>query len=216
MRLIIYDRTCVRRGGGLTIPWAIGARLYRGLGRSDVIAGVASWTEAFDVALAQPEPLRELQYWGHGKWGRVFVDRDVLDAEAFAPAHALHDRLHALRERLAPDALVWLRTCETFGAERGHDFAQRLADFLGARIAGHTYVIGFHQSGLHGLEPGARPDWATDEGLARGTPDAPERAKGSRPWAPRTLTCLASAIPASWFTRADTSAPAGSNSGATP
>jgi len=202
VRLIVYDRTCVRRGGGLSIPWALGARAYRRLGRSDAIAGVASWDEALAAMLAQPEPISDLQFWGHGKWGCAFVDRDVLDASALAAGHRLHDRVSALRDHLAPDALVWFRTCETFGADRGHDFAQRLADFLGARVAGHTYIIGVHQSGLHGLAPGARPDWSADEGLADGTAGAPVRAKRSRPWAPRTLTCFQSAVPAAWFTAA--------------
>ena len=202
MRLIVYDRTCVTRGGGLSIPWALGARVYRGLGRASAIAGVASWSEAHDAMLAQPAPISDLQFWGHGKWGCAFVREDVLDARALAESHPLYGRLRALRDQLAPDALVWFRTCETFGAHRGHDFARRLADFLGRRVAGHTYVIGFHQSGLHGLLPGARPDWAADEGLARGSAESPERAKRSRPWAPRTLTALASAVPASWFTAA--------------
>ena len=40
--------------------------------------------------------------------------------------------LCALRERLAPNALVWFRTCETFGASAGHDFARAWTDFSGA------------------------------------------------------------------------------------
>ena len=195
MRLIVYDRTCVRRGGGLSIPWALGARVYRGLGRSDAIAGVASWDEALAAMLAQPEPIRELQFWGHGKWGCALIGDDVLDASEL-------QRLRALRDHLAPDALVWFRTCETFGANKGHDFAQRLAEFLRVRVAGHTYIIGVHQSGLHGLVPGARPDWSADEGLAEGTAATPVRAKRSRPWAPRTLTCFQSSVPAAWFTAA--------------
>lgn len=75
----------------------------------------------------------------------------------------------------------------------------RLADWSGARVAGHTRVIGFHQSGLHGLSPGMRPSWSVAEGLARGTPDAPELAEGSRPWAPNTITCLHNSVPDAWI-----------------
>jgi hypothetical protein len=95
---------------------------------------------------------------------------------------------------------VWFRCCEVFGAHRGIDFAQRLADFLGVRVAGHTYVIGWHQSGLHGLSPGVRADWSPSEGLVEGTPDAPVKARWSVPWAPHTISCLSNTVPAGWFT----------------
>lgn len=198
MRILLYDKTCTRSRGRLTHAWSAGSRLYRGLGRIDAAHGVSSWREALGHVAAQREPIREIQYWGHGKWGRALVGDEAFDADAIRSR--LRGELEAVRERLAPDALVWFRTCETFGASAGHDFAERLADFLGARVAGHTYVIGFHQSGLHGLAPGVRADWPVDEGLAEGTPDRPERGKWSWPWEPRTITCLGRQVPASWFT----------------
>lgn len=179
--------------GRLSPIWAAGARLYRRLGRIDAAKGVASWDEAL-AWLATHETISELQYWGHGKWGCALVREDVLDA-------ARIPQLAAVRARLAPDALVWFRTCETFGAHAGHDFAQRLADYLGARVAGHTYVIAFHQSGLHGLAPGARPDWSAEEGLIEGTPREPLRARWSKPWAPNTITALTGRVPARYFAR---------------
>jgi hypothetical protein len=193
----VYDRTCT---GGMSQAWSAGARLYRGLRRLDAVCGAASWDEALDWLATLDEPIAELQYWGHGRWGRALVADDVLDARALAPADPRHGKLRALRERLAPDALVWFRTCETFGARVGIDFAERLADFLGARVAGHTYVIHFHQSGLHGLGPGCRADWSPDEGLAEGSADSPRRAHRSTPWAPRTISCLAGRVPPAWFT----------------
>jgi hypothetical protein len=194
MKLLVFDRT----ERLLSLAWKSGERLYRGLGRFDATRGVASWHEAFAWLATQPA-IHELQYWGHGRWGRALVDDDVLDAAALQPGHALHAGLEALRERLVPDALIWFRTCETFGAHAGLDFAERLANWTGARVAGHTHVIGFHQSGLHGLAPGVRPDWSADEGLVAGTPEAPERARRSAPWRPRTVTCLAGQVPAAWF-----------------
>lgn len=198
MRVIVYDKTCVKSRGRLSPIWAAGARLYRALRRTDAVHGVATWDEALTWLGTQREPLHEIQYWGHGKWGAAFVGGDVFDASA------LHDRraqLEAVRERLAPDALLWFRTCETLGARPGMSFAERFADFFGARVAGHTYIIGFHQSGLHGLAPGSRADWSPAEGLAAGTPDAPARAKWSTPFRPRTLTALDGRIPAAWITR---------------
>lgn len=202
MRVLVYDRTCLGRGGNLTPAWAAGAWLYRALGRVDAAYAATSWDEALGWLATRPAPIEELQYWGHGHWGGARIREDVLDAGALAPAHPLHGGLAALRAQLAPDALVWFRTCETLGAARGIDFAERLADFLGARIAGHTYVIGFHQSGLHALRPGARADWSPAEGLAEGSADAPRRAKRSRPWAPRTITCLAGEVPPAWYSGA--------------
>lgn len=183
----------------MSTVWAAGASLYRGLGRIDAACGVSSWDEALTWLATHHEPIDELQYWGHGKWGAAFVDRDVLDARSLVAGHAHHVGLEAVRERLTPGALVWFRTCETFGARPGINFAERLADFLRARVAGHTFVIGFHQSGLHGLAPGMRADWSGDEGLAAGTIDEPRRAKRSAPWAPHTITALSGRVPEAWF-----------------
>ena len=199
MRVLVYDRTCVRRGGSLTPAWAVGARLYLALKRIDAARGVTSWAEALTWLASRREPIREIQYWGHGSWGCARVDRDVLDVGALRAGSEHHRRLEAIRERLAPEALVWFRTCKTFGARRGIELAVRLADFLGARVAGHTRIIGIHQSGLHGLVPGARADWSPLEGIAEGTADEPRRAQHSLPWAPRTVTCLTGAVPAAWF-----------------
>lgn len=197
---MVYDRTCVSRGVGLSTAWAAGAQLYRGLGRHDASYGATSWADAL-AWIAAFEPSRsiaELQYWGHGKWGRIYVDGDPFDASALAT----HERVLAqIKERFLPDArtLVWLRTCEAFGATAGIDFAQRLADGLGARVAGHTFIIGVLQSGLRALAPGQRPAWSASEGIAAGSADAPERAQDSRLLAPRTVHCLTNSIPERWF-----------------
>lgn len=196
MKVLVYDRTCRWLGQA----WRAGARLYGWQGRLDAVYPAATWPDALAWLAARPEPIDELQYWGHGNWGVVRLGDTALDEDALVPGHAYHPGIEALRERLAPGALVWLRTCETFGARRGQAFAMRLADTLGARVAGHTHVIGFHQSGLHGLLPGARPAWRADEGLAEGTPEAPVRARRSHPWAPCTITCLDGAVPTAWFT----------------
>lgn len=198
MRVIVYDKTCVTKRGGLSPIWAVGSRLYRALERADASRGVASWDEAFAWLGSQREAMHEIQYWGHGKWGQAFVGKDVFDVRALQSRRA---QLDVIRERLLPDALVWFRTCETLGAKRGITFAERLADDLGARIAGHTHIIGFHQSGLHCLAPGTKADWSPSEGLAEGTPEEPRRAHGSRPWLPRTVTALNSAVPPAWITR---------------
>jgi hypothetical protein len=198
VRLLIYDATQVSRPPrGLGLSWVVGARLYRTLGWLDASFGARSFAEALDW-LARVKPGRELgevQFWGHGKWGRALIERESFDRSCLAPAHALRKPLEGLRERLTSDALVWFRTCETLGAHAGQDFARALGDFMGARVAGHTYEIGYWQSGLHALAPGAAPDWDASEGLARGHAGAPERALTSGPDCPNTITCFTPRLP---------------------
>jgi hypothetical protein len=200
-RLIVFDRTCLRGRGSLSPAWWLGSKLYRGLGRTDATFGAESWSEALRWLGRRREAIAEVQFWGHGNWGRALISDDVLEASSLRDGHTQRKGLDALRERLAPRALFWFRTCETFGASRGIDFAERLSDFLGARVAGHTFVIGVHQSGLHGLSPGVRADWSGEEGIAEGTAQEPRRSKRSTPLAPRTITCLDGRVPERWFAR---------------
>lgn len=198
LRLIVYDATQKRRRpAALGFSWQYGSYLYRGLGRIDAAHGAQAFGDAL-AWLARHEPSRqieELQFWGHGKWGRIFIAGESLDRSVLSASHPHFAAFSRVRERLAPNALLWFRTCETVGAQAGHDFASALADATGARVAGHTFIIGFFQSGLHCLQPGQRPHWSTSEGLSRGTPAAPLQAHPSAPNAPNTITCLSGAIP---------------------
>jgi hypothetical protein len=205
--LLVYDRTCTRLGLGLSTAWSSGSLLYRGLGRLDAAFGASSWDDALGwlASVAPAQQIAEIQYWGHGKWGSARVGDDVLDGSALRDGHRHASVLAAIRERLTPDgeALIWLRTCESFGATAGLDFAQQLADHLGARVAGHTFVIGVWQSGLHGLRPGCRPTWSATEGLAEGTAAAPVRAHRSSRRHPHTVTCLTGVVPEASFAHAE-------------
>jgi len=196
---MIYDATCTGRGllPGLTHSWIAGALLYKGLGRLDASRGVRSWEEGL-AWLADHElerPIAEVQFWGHGKWGEARVAREILDERSLRRGHAHEPWLRRLRARLLPESLFWFRTCETFGAEKGHAFARDLTDFLGCAAAGHTFIIGPWQSGLHRLAPGASPHWDDGEGIEEGTPGAPTKALWSGPSAPNTITCLHGAVP---------------------
>jgi hypothetical protein len=201
LRLILFDATCKNRAGfGLTRAWQSGSTLYRALGRSHGARGVTSFDEGLQWLSAHRagEPIAELQFWGHGKWGRIFVAGESIDRAALVPGHRHHAALVRLRERLAPDALVWFRTCETFGAAPGLDFARAWTDFFGRRAAGHTFIIGYWQSGLHLLEPGVNPHWSNGEGLLEGSPDRPLRAAWSLPGKPNTISCLTGRVPTGW------------------
>jgi len=199
---MIYDRTCSGRRGlpGLSHAWVSGGLLYRGLGRFDATQGVTSWSEALEwLATFKPArgPIASIQFWGHGKWGEARVGEEVLDADALRPGHPLHPGLEAIRERLLPDgqSLWWFRTCETLGADPGQDFARRFSEQMNARIAGHTYIIGPWQSGLHSLAPGETPTWSPEEGLLAGSAAAPTRARTSKRGEPNTIHCLQGRLP---------------------
>ena len=199
LRLMVYDRTCRGRGPlpGLSHAWWAGAKLYGALGRLDATRGVASWPEALSW-LATFEPaseIAEIQFWGHGKWGHALVDGEPLDERALLSTHPWNADLAAVRARLSPDALWWFRTCETFGAHAGASFAKAWTDFFTSRAAGHTYIIGYWQSGLHSLAPGQEPSWAPDEGIVEGDASRPTRAAWSKPGAPNTITCLEGTVP---------------------
>lgn len=199
LRLVVFDATQQKRQPrALGYSWRYGTQLYGALGRHDGAFGAANFADAFAWlnGYQAERQIQELQFWGHGKWGQILIDRQALGRELFEPGHALNPAFQRFRERLAPDALIWFRTCETLGAQPGQDFASALADATGARVAGHTFVIGFFQSGLHCLRPGMAAHWSNSEGIARGSPEAPEAAHGSSPWAPNTITCLTGEIPA--------------------
>ncbi|MGC4089892.1 MAG: hypothetical protein QM756_18795 [Polyangiaceae bacterium] len=198
LRVVVFDASQLwRRPLGLGFSWRVGSTLYRGFAGVDASFGARSWDEALGwLGRVQPERrIAELQYWGHGNWGRALIARRSFDRSVLAPGHALYPGIEALRARLAPGARIRFRTCETLGAQTGHDFAAALSDFTGATVAGHTFEIAFFQSGLRALAPGARPNWSPTEGLLRGTADAPQRSRASHPREPNTITCLTTALP---------------------
>lgn len=200
LRLLVYDATCKGTWApGLSAAWSAGATLYRGLGRVDAARGVASWGEALDflTSHAPARPLDEVQFWGHGRFGCVFVGKERLgEAELGSSAHgraldALADRLGRSRR----DPLVWLRTCEAFGGPSGHAFARALSRRLGCRVAGHTHVIGVVQSGLVTLAPGEEPAWPASMGLGPLGEGGPGLA--SSPAEPNTVHFLTGRLPPS-------------------
>ncbi|MGZ3422487.1 MAG: DUF4347 domain-containing protein [Polyangiales bacterium] len=213
MKLVAYDATDVggpSRGHGpdgtargpmpLSPWWRAGTlmhRIARGV-RREAFEGraVTSWEETLRWA-ASHERVTELQIWGHGGWGFMDVGRTRLDREALASGSELAPAIDALREVLAPGALVWLRCCSAFGARAGREFAPALAERLRARVAGHTYVIHALQSGTHAVARGDEVAWPTDEGVVIEGGRA-MRAKDSMPFEPNTLTCFRLDLPSGW------------------
>jgi hypothetical protein len=193
---MLFDRTC--RGGrvtpGLSHAWSVGGVLYNRLGRIDAWHGVSSWAAGLDWLLERSadRPIAEIQFWGHGEWGGLWIDEELITASVLDPGHLLHARLVALQSRLSGrDALWWFRSCDVFGTQVGHDFARKWTRFFGCRAAGHTYTINVLQSGLHVLGPDEEPSWPLDEGVVPGLDHASE----SSVFAPNTITCLHGELP---------------------
>ena len=199
LRLMLYDRSCRGQGlaPGLSHAWSAGGLLYRALGRFDAWHGAGAWAQGLDWLLeaSAHRSIAEIQFWGHGEWGGLWIDEELLTADALEPGHYLHDRLARLRARLVPGggALWWFRSCDVFGSKRGHDFARAWTRFFGCRAAGHTYQVLLLQSGLHVLAPGEEPTWSAEEGVVPGLAHAGD----SSLLAPRTITCLHNTLPTS-------------------
>ena len=203
MKVMIYDATCGAEGKrpvGLSDAWFAGAKLYRALRRFEHSFGARTWTEALQwLATIDPaQRLTEIQFWGHGKWGKALIASESLSLASLDQGHRHRKWLDQIKQRTRPTSLWWFRTCETFGADDGHAFATAWTRFFQCRAASHTYVIGVWQSGLHSLSPNESPTWPSDEGLSAGTPSAPRSAHNSRPWLPQTISCLSGRIPAGW------------------
>lgn len=200
LRLVVYDATGHGRAAVqplLTRSWRIGVELYRHYPqdqRADATFGATSWMDAVAwLASVRPgEGIDEIQYWGHGLPGRLFIARDVLTAHALTSS-PLGDDWRAVAARLSPSSLVWWRTCSAFAGQAGHTLASTMASFFNCRVAGHTYVIGPLQSGLHSVTPSQQPTWSITEGL-----HADGSSLTSTPWAPNTITCLHGAFPSTW------------------
>ncbi|XXY53008.1 hypothetical protein WME91_17930 [Sorangium sp. So ce269] len=183
---------------GLTPIWRAGAFLHRMTGAAHTWHAASRWDDALlwaaRTARERGRKITSLQAWGHGGWGYMRLGQTRLDEDALRPGSPLDGALDALRGELAgPDALVWLRCCSAFG-HTGQAFAKALASRLGCRVAGHTYIIAFYQSGAHSLRPGEAPGWDPREGV-RFSGGAPAGALWSSRTAPNTVSCLASDLP---------------------
>ncbi len=183
---------------GLSHSWFAGGALYRSLRRLDRFQGFDSWATALDwlSAVESEKKIEQIQYWGHGSPGRVWMNKKALTEGAFLGEHAL--ALRKLSARLTPESLVWFRTCSTFAGNAGHRFAQVWSQALGCRVAAFTHLVGPWQSGLHSIVPGDLPHWPNTEGIKEGTPDKPTKLAWSSPWVPNTITCLGGSVPKGW------------------
>ena len=213
LRLVVFDATDTRRrtlpartadgsagtSPGLTPIWRAGAFLHCLARAADGRLAASSWGEALSwVARTSHERGRKVgsvQVWGHGGWGWMQLGETRLDQSALRPGHALAPAIDALCDCLAgPEALFWLRCCSAFGHTTGRHFARELAARLGAKVAGHTYIIGGLQSGTHSLRPGEEPGWDPREGVRYQGGEA-IAALWSAADAPNTISCFSIGLP---------------------
>ena len=193
MKLLIYDAS--RSAGPVGLSWKLGARIMR---RFDKAYGATrSWLEALSWANAAlgDRPLEHFEFWGHGHWGSASINHDWLTYDSLT-TQLICRALLSLGEHCSPSSLIWFRTCSTFGNVAGQRFAWRICDLTGARVAGHTYSINAFHSGLHSVRPCRRVTWPVKEGvrLIKGR----EATTPAHPFAPHTVTCLASRVPRGW------------------
>ena len=188
MKIAIYDAA---EKSPVGLSWALGARLFKLLGYFKHVIPAHNWSDALRdaIALSVKTPVTEIQFWGHGSPGGVYVAGEPLEA------HATHRLLLTeLQHVLAPDAFVWFRTCASFAGASGRTFAVAVVSKMKCRVAGSTFNIGFPwHSGQHSLRPGETPYWGASEGL-----NLKNEPLGSRRSAPNTIVFNRMSLPESW------------------
>ena len=209
LQLIVYDDTNIRTrlsdlraldkltgvdlnldiNIGLTHSWTAGGRLYRKLRRVDHSQGFRAWHKLLGWLIDyEPEQkISEIQYWGHGGPGAVWLDGEALTA---ADNSAYEPILKQIAGRLTDDALIWFRTCSTFAGDEGKEFARVWAQKMDCRIAAHVHNIGLFHSGLYTLGPGETAAWPS--GLKGGKTTRSGHKKKN------TITCLHGRFPSGW------------------
>lgn len=186
-------------GKQLRFSWTAGGAFYRAFRSVEATKGFLSMEEALHwITRVEPErKINSIQFWGHGSPGRVWINNDFLSARSMVDVSKHKPYLLDLKQRLTEDSLIWFRSCNVFAGNEGRLFAVAFSQLMNCTIAGHTYIIGPWQSGLHTIRPGERPSWSPDEGLER-KPDGTVKKIWSKPWSPNTIFCLTGKIPEGW------------------
>lgn len=183
MRVVLYDS---RERSPVGLSWAAGARMMCTLGVVDVVIPCTSWTQAL-TTVAGLRGVEQVQFWGHGSPGGVYINGDKLTADD------IDQRVRDACQALRPTGLWWFRTCATFAGAPGQGFAAKWAAISHRRVAASTFNIGFPwHSGVHSVVPGQSPAWSTSEGISDG------RVQWSSARAPHTVTTWSMSIPEDW------------------
>jgi hypothetical protein len=186
MKVTIYDRN--PGGGGLwqgflKTSWVVGCWLQKAVGAIDDYYGATTWEEARAWLASKQTPINEIQYWGHGSPGTVWMTEKPISVAEWI----------SLKPLLAPDAVLWFRVCDAFQGTWGQHFSKILADNLNCTVAGHTRIVGLWQGGLYTRKPNTEPSWSVTEG---GEPSWLR--EDFKFWNKHTIFCLTSSIPKCW------------------
>lgn len=194
IRVMFYDKS-KWAGEVLSSTWFAGGRLYKTFRSLDFCIGVDCWEDAFDwlLSVEKDKKISMIQFWGHGSPGNIFINNEQINTGIIRKDNVYHERALKLKDRLSDDAVIWLRSCGVFAGPSGHYFAKRWAKFFDCTIAGHTFIVGPFQSGLHTIKPNEEPTWDLKEGF-----DKQGNLLISKLWSPNTIFCLRGDIPKGW------------------
>jgi len=198
-RLMIYDATTLKDGldwkeDSLAYSWLAGGRLYRIVNFLEKSKGVTSWSEGLDYLIEEgkKKKISQVQFWGHGLWGRAYIGGDKLSTSRLKNDKELAEKFKELSALMTEDAFWWFRTCQTYATESGHEFAKSFTNLIDRKTAAHTHTIGLWQSGGRTLMPGEEPSWSTKQGVENGEAELSSRT------AVNSIPCLQGRLPKSW------------------
>lgn len=183
MKVAVYDKNPGEgwSNKGLALSWLVGCFLAKLFGAIDEYHGATSWEDAIAWLKSKGE-LDEIQYWGHGSPGQIWLSGKALAVNDLAGI------------KMSEDGLVWWRVCSSFQALRGMTFASRVSKLLNCDVAGHTRIIGLVQGGLHVWKKDQMlPSWLLEEGEPAST-WFPSWLK----WDKRSILCFRMSVPKGW------------------
>lgn len=123
-------------------------------------------SSAVELILGRLKPrdvIKRVEFWGHGRPGAMTIGDEELTPGSFVPDHPHYSYLSMLRDRLADEAVISFRGCQTFAGKEGKDFACGAAGFFGSgvQVEGQSRMIGFNLDwgGVVCLAAGQLPYW---------------------------------------------------------
>lgn len=146
--VIIWDNV-----DGLSWIWRLGSTI----GKTPFTYGVRNWDAAIaaiDMVYATVGEPIDVQIWGHGNDGKVYIAGKHLPLDRFA------DELNGkIRE-------FWARSCETIKGRVGQQWAIDFVREVGATYVGHAVVTNWPnplwQGRIAALRPGEDVWWPRD------------------------------------------------------
>lgn len=183
-RLMIYDAS---EKSFVGFSWKVGAAVFKSY--FDTILAVQDWTDCHKQLAALVDKYDEVQFWGHGSPGFIYVNSQPAPAEFW----------FALAKKISKNATVWLRVCSFAASSIGKTMMNQISKNLGAKIIAHTYSIGQWgcQSGTRAVTPTTLAGWSATEGVDKSK--TPAELLPSSPWAPNTVFSL-TMRPPDWVT----------------